>query len=453
MTVIWSAMCTDLLESSNMLFQLNWPGNLPIQGTPNVESNSIIMRTADDERYECILPEDRSSHHDNVINYPGPSPKALLEGIFKKKICTVRIETYWSYELCHGRHIRQYHEEKLSGKEIKLQEYSLGTELSYPEGDRYKIQEMDTIVAAEGETIDDLKAPTTIIDGKEVPYFELIMSDGALCDLKSGEPRKTHVLYICEETGRNEIYSLKETSSCEYEAIILTPVLCAHPLYKVKDAPINNINCFALDGAPSKPISYQKLQAEPKRSQYTSSSNKPRESRPPKTPTKSQSSTPTKDKPTPVHGRPAQPSLDSDEMIRDFLAGTYCLHGGQGWWKYEFCYGKFAQQYHEDKNGKQVVVLGTWNEAEHVNWWKKNAKTKGSRSVTHFYAHGDTCDLTGRPREVQVRLKCSDNMQPNSVSIYLIEPNVCEYVLGVESPIICQLLGTADENGLLHPLT
>lgn len=54
-----------------------------------------------------------------------------------------------------------------------------------------------------------------------------------------------------------------------------------------------------------------------------------------------------------------------------------------------------------------------------------------NRSVTHFYSHGDTCDLTGRPREVQVRLKCAENMQPHAVSIYLIEPSTCEYILGV----------------------
>jgi len=35
------------------------------------------------------------------------------------------LETFWTYELCHGRYIRQYHEER-DGKKIKLQEYYLG---------------------------------------------------------------------------------------------------------------------------------------------------------------------------------------------------------------------------------------------------------------------------------------------------------------------------------------
>lgn len=37
---------------------------------------------------------------------------------------------------------------------------------------------------------------------------------------------------------------------------------------------------------------------------------------------------------------------------------------------------------------------------------------------------------------------------PDSVSLYLLEPQTCEYILGVESAIVCSLLDTADEHGL-----
>lgn len=36
-----------------------------------------------------------------------------------------RLDVYWSYELCHGKHLRQYHEEK-DAKDTKLQQYFLG---------------------------------------------------------------------------------------------------------------------------------------------------------------------------------------------------------------------------------------------------------------------------------------------------------------------------------------
>lgn len=38
---------------------------------------------------------------------------------------------------------------------------------------------------------------------------------------------------------------------------------------------------------------------------------------------------------------------------------------------------------------------------------------------------------------------------PSSVSLFLLEPKTCEYILGVESPLICDILEYADENGLL----
>ena len=28
------------------------------------------------------------------------------------------------------------------------------------------------------------------------------------------------------------------------------------------------------------------------------------------------------------------------QVVKEFLKGEYCLYGGSGWWKYEFCYGK-----------------------------------------------------------------------------------------------------------------
>ena len=51
----------------------------------------------------------------------------------------------------------------------------------------------------------------------------------------------------------------------------------------------------------------------------------------------------------------------------------------------------------------------------------------------------------------QVKLKCveSHTASPSSVSLFLVEPKTCEYVLGVESPLICDILEYADENGLL----
>lgn len=68
-----------------------------------------------------------------------------------------------------------------------------------------------------------------------------------------------------------------------------------------------------------------------------------------------------------------------------------------------------------------------------------------------FYSGGDVCDLTGLPRQIEVKMKCKKADSPSTVSLYLLEPKVCEYVLGVESPLVCDLLEHADDQTGLFP--
>ena len=69
-------------------------------------------------------------------------------------------------------------------------------------------------------------------------------------------------------------------------------------------------------------------------------------------------------------------------------------------------------------------------------------------SVELFYTEGDICDITGKPRDVIVRLKCKPGA--TSLSLYLLEPKTCSYILGLESQLLCQLLTEVDEQGLIQ---
>lgn len=149
-------------------------------------------------------------------------------------------------------------------------------------------------------------------------------------------------------------------------------------------------------------------------------------------------------------------SPEDTSIVESFLSGKTCLTGGTGWWKYEFCYGKYVKQFHIDKfGGKTTIMLGSYNEEKHKDFLKshpeKRPKAKTQRKqITHLYSDGSTCDKTGRHRQVEVILKCLENSQSASqVSLYLLEPTVCNYVLGVETPLICNILDKVDEDGLV----
>uniref|UniRef100_A0A9L0K8E9 Endoplasmic reticulum lectin n=1 Tax=Equus asinus TaxID=9793 RepID=A0A9L0K8E9_EQUAS len=324
--------------SDDIPFRVNWPGtefSLPTTGVLYKEDNYVIMTTTHKEKYKCILPLVTSGDEEEEKDYKGPNPRELLEPLFKQSSCSYRIESYWTYEVCHGKHIRQYHEEKESGQKVNIHEYYLGNMLA-----------------------------KNLLSEKEQE---------------------------AEEKQKSKEEDLQSTKEERFPAIHKPIAVGSQPMLTVGTTHISK--------------------------------------------------------------------LTDDQLIKEFLSGSYCFHGGVGWWKYEFCYGKHVHQYHEDKDsGKTSVVVGTWNQEEHIEWAKKNTArayhlqddgTQTVRMVSHFYGNGDICDITDKPRQVTVKLKCKESDSPHAVTVYMLEPHSCQYILGVESPVICKILDTADENGLL----
>ncbi|XP_062257201.1 endoplasmic reticulum lectin 1 isoform X2 [Platichthys flesus] len=443
-------------------FKITWPDaefTLPTSGALYREDNFVIMTTTEKEKYKCLLPSLTGGDEDNRKEYAGPSPGDLLEPLFKRSSCSYRIESYWTYEVCHGKHIRQYHEEKETGQKISVQEYFLGNQAQ-------KSQSTETDKVEEAEDVKstaEKEVPSKNIEGQLTPYFSLEMGNGTPCVLKQDEPRSTSVLYVCHPEAKHEILSVAEVTTCEYEVVVLTPLLCAHPKYRFKSSPVNAIYCQALAGSPMRPQRLEQLDKEREQNLRLPFSATTEEEATP--PVREEAFT-SSHKPITVGGQTQVTvgtthisRLTDDQLIKEFLSGVYCLHGGVGWWKYEFCYGRHVHQYHEDKEqGKNIVVVGNWNTEEHAEWAKKNVarsyqlKDDGVQKVklvSHFYGHGDLCDMTGKPRQVIVKLKCKESESPHAVTVYMLEPQTCQYILGVESPVICRILDTADEYGLL----
>ncbi|XP_067901039.1 endoplasmic reticulum lectin 1 isoform X2 [Heterodontus francisci] len=449
--------------SDDVPFRITWPGaefTLPTTGGLYRPDDYIIITTVHNERYKCMLPSIGNGDQDEEHDYKGHGPGELLEPLFKQSSCSYRIESYWTYEVCHGKHIRQYHEEKETGQKVNIQEYYLGA-MTTPADSETKDS---TAEQPEESETEKLKVHTKNIEGQITPYYPVIMGNGTPCSLKQNKPRLTTVMYVCHPEAKHEILSVAEVTTCEYELVILTPLLCSHPKYRFKSSPVNDIFCQSVHGSPLRPQSLEQL--EKQQGDVMKSPLTTQRAQEEMDATSAQDEKFLSHKSISVAGQ--QPvvvgtthisKLTDEQLIQEFLSGSYCFHGGVGWWKYEFCYGKHVQQYHEDKGaGKNIIVVGTWNKEEHITWAAKNSArsyqwkedgTQKVRVVSHFYGNGDLCDLTGKPRQVVVKLKCKESESPHAVTIYMLEPQTCQYILGVESRVICKILDTADENGLL----
>lgn len=147
--------------------------------------------------------------------------------------------------MCHGDYIKQYHEER-EGKSVKLQEYVLGR------WNKKQTEELRERLAAAEQRNEPVQYKK--IESLTLPYLEVDMSDGTPCGLIDNKPRSARVLYVCYPHGKNEVYSLKEVSTCQYEVVILTQALCDHPSYKPMAASENRIRCSPKEvGAPLPP--------------------------------------------------------------------------------------------------------------------------------------------------------------------------------------------------------
>ncbi|CAB0043885.1 unnamed protein product [Trichogramma brassicae] len=378
-----------------ILFKLDWPGKTaPDLTDSQTNAEPYTITTVNNEQYHCYIPQVKGEGDvSEDKEYVGPNPIEYLSLLlFNQNTCSYSLESYWTYELCHGNYVKQYHEER-DGKKIKIQKYDLG------KIDQAQIKKLSAKYDELAKNPNrKAEIPVKKIDGINMPYVEIEMTDGTMCDLND-KPRSIKVLYVCYQHGKQEIYSIKETATCEYETIVLTPLLCGHPDYRAHDSEENTINCRPKDNAPKKPRSLMALEAESlklRNKKYT----------------------------------------------------------GNGWWKYEFCYGRSVRQYHIESTGSKVVVnLGLFDKEKHIEWINANPNKKPKplaqrKELSHFYGSGTTCDKTGKPRQTEVKFKCVTNPagSQSSVSLYLLEPNTCEYVLGVESPLICDILTHADDS-------
>ncbi|KAK0056956.1 endoplasmic reticulum lectin 1 [Biomphalaria pfeifferi] len=433
------------------LFSIKWQGQLDLtrEEVELLGDRHLMITTNAQEQYRCILPDDKKSSKESSPQHDGPSVDEIMKPLFKQTHCSYRasIESYWTYELCHGRHLKQYHESKEQGMQPKLQEYYLGY------GNHRESMTEERKLAEQSSS-----PPVREVEGISLPYYEVVMNDGTKCDL-TGVPRKVHVLYVCHQEGRGEVYEFKESSTCVYEVVVLSALLCKHPNYKPKTPSVSEIRCHAMEGSPLKPSQLTSLEYEARHLQTASQDYMNEvnvlEERKPKFIRKHP-----EDKED-VQKLPPDPqsqlgALTDKQTLLNILTGSQCLRGGSGWWKHELCFGKFIKQFHVEAGKESNIFLGYWDKDKHLAWLEANPNKRprsadSRKYVSLYYSDGDVCDLTKKPRSCEVRLKCVQNdKMPHAVALSLSEPEPCQYFLTVESALFCPIMKDADENGLFN---
>ncbi|PBP16129.1 glucosidase II beta subunit-like protein [Diplocarpon rosae] len=147
------------------------------------------------------------------------------------------------------------------------------------------------------------------------------------------------------------------------------------------------------------------------------------------------------------------------ELLQD-LEGK-CLYFVSGWWSYAFCYDDSITQFHQlpvqagkpqlppqpDPNTSQFVLGKAKRNDKEDGRDHAIEKSSRERQKTELQIRGDTrylvqkmedgttCDLTGKPRRVEVQFHCNPHVTDRIG--YIKEVTTCSYVMVVYTPRLC----------------
>eukprot|EP00037_Helgoeca_nana_P013487 m.124156 g.124156 ORF g.124156 m.124156 type:complete len:499 (+) comp22063_c1_seq1:250-1746(+) len=425
----------------------------------NFEPEPLQLKTAQLEGYTCYVPKESTvgeSVSNDGINEAG-SEVAPVSDLLKslESQCIYRLEPYWSYEYCHGKHVRQYHEDVVTTaagkKSKKLAEHFLG-------------------YAGTGEVAPETPTDTFAYKGKSRLFHAEVLGGGDLCDLTK-KPRVTEVRFVCDQAMLHAFESISETSTCNYQVIIHTSMICEHSDFIAETLVSRKALCVGLDTAPLKPNQLVALeeqlateadlriaeQEEAQRIADAQHADHLAKEQAKKGQVASGQVVQPKDEPVVANlaKEEAQPTMNAKQMkaaakqlLSRFFQGKQCFSGGKGWWQHEFCYMKHVKQVHFNPDGSRVeVLIGKWDMDLHIDKIEAAGGHKSKNSMTHYYGNGDNCQEIDAPREVRVKMMCSTSLTGTQVALSLHETSTCKYTLKVQSALFCKLMKTVNAQG------
>ncbi|KAJ2959623.1 hypothetical protein NQZ79_g4922 [Umbelopsis isabellina] len=161
---------------------------------------------------------------------------------------------------------------------------------------------------------------------------------------------------------------------------------------------------------------------------------------------------------------------DRKERGLQLLAPLYkhCIHAWpRSFWAYEYCHLEHVKQFNSPPNSKGYIyppgddpenqnfvhgiqyVLGRFNGDDQIPTselqksdnkevlLRTNVHTIGQRSyLAQRWRYGDKCDITGKPREIEIQFHCSMQHEEHIESVQ--ELATCEYQMVISTPRLCQ---------------
>jgi len=158
-----------------------------------------------------------------------------------KKPCLYYQPGWFTFEICHQKHIQQYRleHEIVHNKPNTMipritQQYNLG------------IWDEQPITIVKGSTSDK-------------SYAKAVYIDGTVCDL-TGEPRKSTIHFRCNQDVKDvKVELFQEVETCVYLFVIATNSMCTHEYFKPEPLSTKEIICY-LTNSPSDMVMDEKLE-------------------------------------------------------------------------------------------------------------------------------------------------------------------------------------------------
>ncbi|XP_063934290.1 endoplasmic reticulum lectin 1-like [Zophobas morio] len=376
-----------------------------------------------------------------------PSPKDLLKPL--RNFCFTQQTRFWFYEICFNSHVTQYYPASKANREKVSNNLGI-----YAENNEIVPENVDQIPTFEyGKT-------------HEVPYYSQFYENGTFCNL-TGLPRSIELKFVCNDLSADTLLfmrELREISTCHYEFVVETSLLCKNRHYTSVGSKIRTISCLANPPeALSKLLAYDKERTPMHYDNWGRPSNLAH----------------LFDKATDegiveeeMHERQGKggdadsstESIDSDDSDKEkysLFSSLYyansnkkreiskdysCLQAKNEEWAFLFCLNMFvAQMFREVTRFSPSVILGEWHPDAHQAWVdslpnSQRAQLAGPNHATLLYSSGDFCDASREKRRVVVRLECVNHHDRYSQYAQYMEKPTCVYYLTIKSPMACDYL-------------